>query len=83
MNKDKSESESKLVLKLLLENLANKGLMITLDALYCVTVKTKSTQSKKYKFADFYIGYQQVMWIIMWINMSTLDTTKSTRKSQK
>lgn len=35
MNKDKSESESKLVLKLLLENLANKGLMITLDALYC------------------------------------------------
>jgi len=35
MNKDKSESESKLVLELLLENLANKGLMITLDALHC------------------------------------------------
>ncbi len=35
MNKDKQESEAKIVLELLLKNLKYKGLMFTLDALHC------------------------------------------------
>ncbi|WP_375562489.1 ISAs1 family transposase [Bernardetia sp. OM2101] len=35
MNKDKQESEAKIVLELLLKNLKDKGLMFTLDALHC------------------------------------------------
>ncbi len=35
MNKNKSESEGKVALELILDNLTNKGLMFTLDALHC------------------------------------------------
>ena len=35
MNKNKQESEAKIVLELLLKNLKDKGLMFTLDALHC------------------------------------------------
>ena len=35
MNKDKQESEAKIVLELVLTNLKDKGLMVTLDALHC------------------------------------------------